>query len=162
MSLTTQQQLVIEQAQRLYDTVDHTGEHLDGKASTVLQAGSLIIALTGATTLPSLVAGTSAPWVLPGVAVGFLAFIGMTVCAILAWRPDDHKLVGQPDWDGFYDNYISKEKDEAVSQVLSNLAAAIKHNMAANERKATYVTAATWLLVAQVVGILVIALASAL
>lgn len=161
MSLTTQQQLVIEQAQRLYDTVDHTGEHLDGKASTVLQAGSLIIALTSATTLPSLVAGTSAPWVLPGLAIGFLAFIGMTICAILAWHPSDHKLVGEPNWDSFYDNYISKEKDEAVSQILSNLAASTAHNMAANARKARYVTWAVWLLVAQVAGILVIALASA-
>lgn len=162
MSLTTQQQLVIEQAQRLYDTVDHTGEHLDSKASTVLQAGSLIIALTSATTLPSIVASQATLWVIIGMAIGSLAFIGMTVCAILAWRPLDHKLVGEPDWDSFYDKYISKEKDDAVAQVLSNLATSTTHNMAANERKARFVTWGTWLLVVQVVGILVIALASAL
>lgn len=162
MSLTTQQQLVLEQNRRLYDTVDRTGEHLDGKASAILQAGSLIIALTGATTLPSLVGAAPAPPVLAGLAVGCLAFIGMTVCAILAWHPSDHKLVGSPDWDKYFDLYISKELDDAYNQILADFSHATSLNMVANARKARYVMWATWLLVLQVVGILVIALASAL
>ena len=90
-----------------------------------------------------------------------LAFIGMIVCAVLAWRPQDHKLVGATTWDEFFDHYISKELDDAYNQVLSNLSNAITINLAANQRKARYVTAATWLLALQVTGILVIALASA-
>ena len=86
MAYTIQKQLVLEQAQRLNDTVDRTGEHLDGKAAALLQAGSLIIALTGATSLPALVANQPPPFVLAGAAAGFLAFIAMTVCAVLAWR----------------------------------------------------------------------------
>jgi hypothetical protein len=162
MPLTTQQNLVLEQSRRLYDGVDRTGEHLDGKASAVLQAGSLIIALTSATTLPSLVSSQPSPPVLAGLAVGFLAFIGMTVCAILAWRPQEHKQVGATTWDDLFDMYISKEMDDAYNQVLYDLSCAITANMAANERKARYVALATWLLVLQVVGILVLALASGL
>jgi hypothetical protein len=161
MAYTIQKQLVLEQTQRLYDTVDRTGEHLDGKAATVLQAGSLIIALTSATTLPSLVGAQPSPWMLGGLVCGFLAFIGMTICAILAWRPGDHKLSGSPDWDNFFDLYISQEMDDAYNQVLSNLGIAVAANMATNARKARYVTLATWLLVLQVVGILVLAVASA-
>jgi hypothetical protein len=162
MGLTTQQNLVLEQTQRLYDNIDRTGEHLDGKAAAILQAGSLIIALVGATTLPSLVTNSTMPWVLAGAATGFVAFIGMTICAVLAWRPSEHKYVGSLSWDNFFDLYISKELDDAYNQVLINLSDAIKANIAANERKARYVTLGTWLLVLQVAGILVIALGSAL
>lgn len=162
MSLTSQQNLVLEQTQRLYDNVDRTGEHLDSKASAVLQAGSLIIALTSATALPSVISGSQSPYGVAGLAVGFLAFIGMTACAMLAWRPQDHKLVGAYTWDDFFDLYISKELDDAYNQVLFNLSDAITINMAVNAIKAKYVTWATWLLVLQVVGILVIALASTL
>lgn len=162
MALTTQQNLILEQTQRLYDTIDRTGEHLDGKAATILQAGSLIIALTSATTLPALVTSQATPWIIAGAAIGFFAFIGMTVCAILAWRPQAHKLVGATTWDDFFDLYISKQADEAYNQVLVNLSHAITANMAANQSKARYVTWSAWLLALQVTGILAIALASAL
>lgn len=162
MGLTTQQNLVLGQTQRLSDSVDRTGEHLDGKAAAVLQAGSLIIALTGATTLPTLVGSSPAPWLLVGLAAGFGAFIGMTICAVLAWRPNGHKLAGSADWDTYFDLYISKEADDAYNQVLHNLSRAITANQSANERKARYVTWSAWLLALQVAGILVIALGSAL
>lgn len=162
MGLTTQQQLVLEQTQRLYDTLDRTGEHLDGKAAAILQAGSLIIALTGATVLPSLVASTKSPWLVAGLAIGFAAFIGMTICAIVAWRPADHQLVGSESWDNFFDLYISKEVDDAYNQVLGNLSDAIAANKDANEVKVRYVTVGAWLLVVQVVGILAMALVGAL
>lgn len=162
MELSTQQQLLLDQTLRLCDSVDRTGEHLDGKAGTILQAGSLIIALTGATTLPSLVAGSQSPYVLAALSVGFLAFIGMTACAVWAWRPSDHKLVGAETWEDSFTMYINQEPEKAYQQVLFDLLESVGPNMATNARKARYVTLATWLLVLQVVGILVIALASAL
>lgn len=138
------------------------GEHLDGKAGTILQAGSLIIALTGATTLPSLVSSQLSGWMLAGTSIGFLAFIGMTVCAILAWRPTNYQMAGSASWDNYFDLYISKEVDDAYNQVLYSLTQVITANMAANTRKARYVTLGTWLLVVQVVGILAIAVASSM
>lgn len=162
MQLTTQQMLVLEQTQRLYDGVDRTGEHLDNKAATVLQAGSLIIALTGATTLPAVIAANSSPWTLAALAGSFLLFITMVACAIFAWRPNTHEQPGRADWDSFFDEYISRERDEAYNQVLSNLMGAIQVNQAGNKRKARYVTAAAWLLALQVAGILVLAVAGAL
>lgn len=162
MQLTTQQELVLEQTQRLYDGVDRTGEHLDNKAATILQAGSLIIALTGATTLPAVIAANASLWTLAAVAGSFLLFIAMVACAIFAWRPDTHEQAGRADWDSFFDEYISRERDEAYNQVLSNLMGAIQVNQAGNKRKARYVTAAAWLLALQVAGILVLAVGGAL
>jgi hypothetical protein len=161
MPLTTQQRLILEQTQRLYDTTDRTGEHLDGKAGTILQAGSLIIALTGATVLPSIVAAGTSPGSLAGVALGFVAFIGMTLCALAAWQPGTHHLAGSADWDRLYDLYISVECDDAYNQVLVNLSDAIDANQAMNERKARFVTVGTWLLAVQVAGILLLALLGA-
>ncbi len=157
--MTEQQRLVLEQQQRLFDGIDRTGEHLDSKAMAVLQSGGLIVALTGATALPAFVAASTSPWTLLGIAVGFLLFIGMVYCTLKAWSPTSHENPSSVDWDKAFDDYISKEVDEAYNQVLSNIMSATEHNKAVNERKAKYVVAAGWLLAGQVAAILILSVA---
>ena len=159
MNITTQQQLILEQQQRLYDTIERTGEHLDNKAAVILQSGGLILALTGATVLPTVIAAHSSPLMLAGVAVGFLVFIAMIGCAIQAWRPQDHVLPGGgADWDSFFDDYINREGDEAFYTTLKNLLDATNSNRAANERKSWYVTLSSGLLALQVAAILLLSI----
>lgn len=163
MTITNQQRLVLDQQQRLSDTIDRSGEQLDNKAAVLLQAGGLLIALTGATVLPDAIAASVSPWTLAGVALGFLLFIAMIACAMLAWRPQNHMLVGAgADWDSFFDDYISKDVDDAYNQVLQNLLIATDYNRAANARKARLVELAGWLFALQVAGILVLAVVGAL
>lgn len=162
MNLTTQQQLALEQTRNLYNEVNRTGEHLDGKANAIIQAGGLIVAVTGATALPSLATAAAPLPVLAGLAVAFVIFIAMIWCAVTAWRPVNHELAGSANWNNVFDLYISREADDAYNQVLQNLIESATTNRAANERKARYVTAAAWLLALQVAGILALAVAAAL
>jgi hypothetical protein len=160
VGITTQQQLILEQQRRLCDTIDQTGIHLDNKAATILQAGGLIVAITGATVLPSAI--NNQPQLLWGVAAGFLIFIAMIITAIAAWRPQGHLLVGNgADWDSFFDDYISRDVEDAYGTVLKNLLDATIANQAANHRKARYVNIAAWLFAGQVTAILILSVAVA-
>ncbi len=161
--LTTQQQMVLEQQYRRYDVVESTGEHLDSKAATVLQAGAFVIALTGVVALPDVVRSPQPPVpVLIGIAVAFGLFLGMILCAIWAWRPAGHKQAGAVTWEEAFDAYINEDSDGCFRQVLSDLLGATAANMTRNERKARYVTAAVWLLALQVASILALAVAAEL
>lgn len=160
--LTPQQQLLLDQQWRMLDARNQAGEHLDNKASTIVQSGSLIIALVGAVTIPPVIAQQAPSIQLVGLAFALAMFAGMIVCALRAWYPSDFSIPGATDWDSMYNNYVNESLDNAYAHVLSNVQSSTDKHERRNAIKAKYVTLATWLLVAQVVGILVIALASAL
>lgn len=159
--LSIQQQLVLEEQLRMLEAKDRTGEHLDGKAATVLQSGGLVIALTGAVSIPAFVSQQT-PWVLVGIAFAFAMFLGMLLCAILAWRPSPYAVPGAKTWDELFSDYLYKSGTECYDQVLSNVFAAVRQNHAHNEHKALLVQWAGWLFAVQVAGILVLAVAGAL
>ena len=154
MSITAQQQLVIEQQQRYYDAVDRTGEHLDGKASALpasRQPGDHHRRprhLLGPQSAHALGVGAL-------IAVALL-FMAMIACIVMAWRPADHLLPGSTDWDTMFDRYISCPVDDAYNLALANLLDATAYNLARNRQKAELVTLAGWLLIAQV-GVLLLA-----
>ena len=155
MSITAQQQLVIEQQQRYYDAVDRTGEHLDGKASDLLQSGSLVITIAGLATLLGPQSART-PWGVGALIAVALLFMAMIACIVMAWRPADHLLPGSTDWDTMFDRYISCPVDDAYNLALANLLDATAYNLARNRQKAELVTLAGWLLIAQV-GVLLLA-----
>lgn len=160
-SLTPQQQLLLDQQWRMLDTRNQAGEHLDNKASTIVQSGSLIIALVGAVTIPPVISQQAPSVQLAGLAFALAMFAGMIICALRAWHPSDFGIPGPTDWDTMYNNYVNESLDNAYAQVLSNVKNSTDKHERRNAIKAKYVTWATWLLVLQVVGILVIAVASA-
>lgn len=160
--LTTQQQLLLDQQLRMLEARNQAGDQLDNKASTVLQSGSLIIALVTAVSLPTFLNQQQQPLTFLALAFALAIFGAMVVCSFLAWRPQDYFIPGALTWESMWDNYINATEEEAYRRVLSNLLKATDVHTRRNERKARYVKWATWLLVAQVVGILVIALLSSL
>lgn len=161
-SLTPQQQLLLDQQWRMLDARNQAGDHLDNKASIILQSGSLIIALVGVVALPSVIAQQAPTVQLVGLAFALLMFAGMIMCALLAWRPSDFSIPGATDWDAMYNDYVNETLANAYAQVLSNIMNTTDKHAQRNRVKAKYVTWGAWLLVLQVAGILVIAVASAL
>lgn len=160
--LTPQQQLLLDQQWRMLDDRSQAGDHLDNKAAAILQAGSLIIALVGAVSIPPVLAQQSPPILLGGLAFALAVFAGMLVCALLAWQPRDYRVPGSTSWNSMWNNYVNAGLQDAFAQILSNIQAATETHERRNALKARYVTWGTWLLVLQVAGILLIALAGAL
>jgi hypothetical protein len=160
--LTEQQRLTLDMLWRKYDAKERTREHLDGKAATILQAGGLVVVLTGAVSISTFVTPSPTGWTLAGLAFAFALFLGMILCALLAWRPSDHSLVGPTEWDELYNEYINETIDKCYAHVVSNLLGATERNGVLNDRKAHLVGLAGWLFAAQVTGILALAVAAAL
>ncbi len=160
--LTEQQRLTLDMLWRKYDAKERTREHLDSKAGTILQAGGLVITLTGAVAIPTIVTQNPTGWTLAGLAFAFALFLGMILCALLAWRPSDHTLVGPTEWDALYNEYVNETLDQCFAHVISNLLGATERNGAWNDRKANLVGLAGWLFAAQVAGILALAVVAAL
>lgn len=158
MQLSTQQQLVLEQMQRLYDNEERTGEHLDNKAMAILQTGSLIVALASVTVLSNISQISRSAWTVSASIFGFVLFGSMVLLSLSAMKPREHKTVGTPDWIYMHANYINKEPNEAYTQLLANLVEATKANGKANKHKAKLVERATWSVVFLVAEILVLAI----
>lgn len=158
--LTTQQYLTLDMLWKKYEARERTREHLDNKAATILQAGGLVVALTGAVSIPTITGPNPSPWILAGLAFLFALFLGMILCALWAWRPSGHTLAGPADWESLYNDYINESADNCYAQVLSNLLDTTADNGVYNERKARYIAWAGWLFAVQVLGIPLFALAA--
>lgn len=149
--------MVIQQRYAMLSTVNQTGEQLDNKAATLVQAGGLIIALVGVVKIPDFV-GSPTPWAIASIALAFLAFAGMVVCAQLAWTPSRSVLPGTQDWDFLSTNYLNEDVPGCFDQILSDLFEAIRTHRQRNDHKAWLVSLAAWLFMAQIVGVLALAL----
>lgn len=158
-ALTLQEQMVLDSLNRTYANSVQTGDHLDNKATALLQAGGLVIALTGVVKIPEFVA-TPTLWAGLGIAIAFLAFAGMILLAVLAWRPSSFAHAGGIEWDEIFDDYLLVDAEKCFNQVLSDLTSAIQQNFARNTAKSRYVHLSALLFAAQVVGVLVLALSA--
>ena len=157
-SLTPQQQLVLEQRQKALDIHIQTGDHLDGKAATIMQAGGLLIALSGAVRIPAFI--YNPPSLSPQIAltIAFGAYLAMLLLSLWAWMPSKSVSPGRNDWDWLYNSYISEGIDRCFEQILSDLVCSIDGQLDRNRHKARNVIIATWLLAIQLIGILALAL----
>lgn len=155
--LTPQQAMILDQQHRMLDTRSATGDQLDAKAGSLLQAGGLVIALAGAVNLPGFVSQPSALGTL-GIAIAFGAFAGMVVCAALAWAPSKYAIPGTSDWEEIFQDYLFLPVDGCLEQVLIDLISTTKIHETRNRAKSRYVAWATWLFAVQIVGVLVLAL----
>ncbi|MBW7881186.1 MAG: hypothetical protein H3C34_00880 [Caldilineaceae bacterium] len=158
--MTVQQQLTLEACQRMLDTRIQTGEHLDNKAATILQAGSLIIALFGATSVPTMMysqGSVGLTWVYVPVTLVFGMFLAMVFVSLRAWNPSEHEIPGTTDWNQIVNGYLSVSIVDCYDQILSDLLQSIESNKRRNEKKACYVTMSIVLLGLQVLVILVTA-----
>ena len=155
--VSPQRQLVLEQKYRMFENSIQVGDHLDSKASGLLQAGGLVIALTGVVKIPGFVANPDL-WGIIGIAVAFFAFAGMVLLAVLAWSPADFGHPGNTNWDEIFTDYIHQDVDACFDQILADLLEAIERSAKRNRSKAGYVTWAAGLFAVQILGVLLLAM----
>jgi len=156
-TLSIQQQLVLNQLVEMLREVNRSGEHLDGKATTLLQSGALVVALTGALQFsPSIFADTL--WARGGIALAFVSFAAMIVLAVQAWLPRTHHLPGTTNWDALHQQYLYSSADDSYARMLSNYAGTVDALIAINAQKGNLVRRSAVLLVAQIGGLLLAAL----
>lgn len=158
-NLSVQQQLVLQQRYYALDQLVKANESLDQKSITLLQASSLIFALIGVLQFPKALYNPSL-WIWIAIVVAFILFLSMVVCLIKAWSPTDHTIPGKNDEHKMFNEYIWVSDDESFKQILSDCKEAYDRSKKTNSRKAKYIVWAAWIFVAQVFGLLFIALLS--
>lgn len=126
---------VLDNVRRSLDAFDQANDHVDGKALGLIQAASLLVAVSAALILPYWTAGGMGVLVL---AAALVAFAGMLVCAALAWSPNVVTLPGPLDWDEIYDSYLTPDPQACFDQMLSDALRSIQLAQAVNVRKARY------------------------
>lgn len=158
-SLTVQEQIVMAHLNRTYANSIQTGDHLDSKATALLQAGGLVIALTGVVRIPAFVANPT-PWAIVGISLAFLAFAGMILTALKAWNPSDFSHAGAIEWDEMFNAYLLKDVQNCYNQALYDLSSAIEDMFARNINKTKYIRLSALLFALQITGVLLLALAA--
>jgi hypothetical protein len=160
-NMPPQYQLVLEQQYFGLSQLYQANDHLDDKALSLLQAAGLILALVGALEIPGFVA-TSEPalWAKVGISLGFAAFVAMVVTVALAWRPGASHLPGTQDWNKVYDKYVTVELNHSFDKVLVDAMEVYDRIAAINIVKAKRLRWAVWLFLLQIIGLLILAMAS--
>ena len=156
--LTRQQQIALDEHIRLLEHIIDSNDRLDDKAGLILQSGSLIIALTGAVTIPTFVSQPTTAWHYIALILAFLGFIGMLVFSILAWFPGESDSPGTRDFNEMTEKYLSVELNECYSQVLANTLNVAEKSYQHNRYKGNMVKIAACLLIAQIVGVFALAM----
>lgn len=176
MALSTQQEMVMEQLQTLYQNLQDANDSLSTKASTLLSADGVlfsILALIGFERLLDYTFGATSPIELTDaltqhpaaavvLAIVIALFVGVVGCSYYVWGPTRQTWPGKADYQHAYEHYISVSLDEAYAQSLSNIVDAIKSTRNTNVQKGRVLTCAVWLFVAQVSIILLVSVAAAL
>lgn len=143
----------------MFENSIQVGDHLDSKASALLQAGGLVIALTGVVKIPSFVANPDL-WGIIGISLAFLSFAGMVLLAVIAGLPSSFGHSGEIKWDEIFADYIDQDVDACFNQILADLLEAIERSAKRNRSKAGYVAWSSGLFAVQIVGVLLLALAA--
>lgn len=154
---TAQQQAIIEHKYKTLEMSNQNGDHLDNKASTLLQAGAFIIALVGAVKIPAYVY-TPNTLATIGIIIAFAAFAGMILLALRAWFPSNVTLPATVDWDFLWQEYVYETPEGCLNQILTDLNNVTVEYIARNAIKARCVTWSTWLFIVQIIGVLILAL----
>lgn len=152
---------VIDEKYAVFNTLVSSGRHLDGKATTHLQAGSLILALSAAVGISDFTSAGLVGVSLAAAIISVLAFIAMLALSLRSLSPSDLEVLGNTKtWEHFYDKYIELEQSHCDAQVLRDLYNAINILIERDKTKAELVTWSTRLLIVQVVGIAIAAFLS--
>lgn len=137
-----------------------TGDHLDNKAATLLQASSIVTGLTGVIAVPAFVSAPSSGGEILALAVAFATFVGMIVCALLAWWPSNLSYPGGYKWDTIFPNYIAKDLPDCKDQLLADTLEALRLALERNVWKSRMVRISGMLFALQVIGLFFIAFLS--
>lgn len=115
-----------------------TSDALDQKASFLLTAAGIIIALVAALSLDlAKVATSPVKLILLLIALGL--YVVMIVMAILTLLPALYSGPIKPDWGALNEFVFNKSERDAVLSMLSGYINVIEGNKASNDRKAKFV-----------------------
>lgn len=158
-NLTAQQTLLLEQKYYALTQVDQANNSLDTKAMSLLQSASLIFALVGALEFPGVIQNPDFVGLL-GIVIAFVAFFSMVTLLVFTWSPATYLLLGTSEWDDMYNDYILVDQDESFRQIISDCLKAFDSQVEVNKSKSKKISVAIYLFLAQILGLLVVALFS--
>lgn len=149
--------LALEELRRTFDQYARASDVLDNKAKGLLSSSSLIIALFSLLQLSFLEPAGSGQRCTCVYQMGVLAiivgYIVLVVLCIRAFHPREYKNTIATNWDDLVTHFLAKEESEAYEVLIATYLSSIEENKRMNMEKAKYVSMATWLFVALVVGL---------
>lgn len=158
--LSVQQQMLLEQRYKRFDYSMQAGDHLDAKASTLLQSSSIVTGLTGALAFSAFTSQPNSVLQVAALSFAFLLFLGMILAALVAWLPSSFEIPGSGDWDELFNRYIHQDLRVCYDQLLVDVEYAHQLSSKRNSRKTTLIKLSCCLFALQIVGILVLAILS--
>ena len=135
---TTQYNLLLQQKYNALGMIDKSNDVLDDKASKIMQASSLIIALTGLLASPFIgasISGVSA-FLVVSILTAFMMMVGLSIVSV---APKSHYLSGVQNWKKNFEQYVFVSAEETFTQVLSDCIKTIELLMETNSTKAKLV-----------------------
>jgi hypothetical protein len=151
---SSQFNLLLQQKYGALNMIDKSNEVLDDKASKIMQASSLIIALTGLLASPFVGASLSGVSGILVVSI-LLAFMLMVGLSIVSVSPKMHYLPGSQNWDKNFEQYIMVTAEDSFEQILSDCIQTIDLLSETNSNKAKLVRISASLLLLQIGALLI-------
>lgn len=151
--LTPQQQLVLEQKYTQLTMINAGNDHMDEKASSLLQSGGVV---TGLIVAAGVVLGSLSTVSIVAVFLIALMYAIMIVLSAWAWMPTKYRLPGEIEWGDLFTAYLSVELETCFEQVLSDVLLAIDEARATSRHKAIRVQWAIRCFAIQMVAVLVV------
>jgi len=113
--LTSQQKIVLQQRQQALDMADRAGESLDDKATKLLQASSIVIAIASILITPRIgkLSICSLQFIL--TVVTFSALFLMILLLVISIGPKRYDIPGTQNWDELNKRYILNDIDETFN-----------------------------------------------
>jgi hypothetical protein len=152
---STQFNLLLQQKYIALNMIDRANEELDDKASKILQASSLIIALTGLLVSPFVgasITGASG-FLVASIILTFMLMVGLSIVSV---SPKMQYLPGTQSWDENYTQYIYGNVEDSFNQILSDCLKTIDLLTLTNSKKANLVRWSAALLLLQISALLIL------
>jgi hypothetical protein len=157
--ITPQQEMVLQQTSQIITTVEHSNTILDGKMWRLVEAGALVVALIGGSSLAGLTSNYSTLTYIMIIAA-FLMYAIIICLSLTSHTPRWRKAPGTTDWEELFQTQIHATVDECYHQTLSNQLEVISDTMKTNHRKAKSVKLAHILFGLEILSLLVAVLGS--
>ncbi len=159
-ALSPQHGLVLQQLARQLALIGQTKAALDGKITTILGIGGLIVALTAGSSLAGLLGGPT-PLSAGGILLVFGAFFLIVALIGFPSMPQDHlAFKGGTGKQRIYDAYIRADFEDSYDRVLSDYLRAIETMMNLTRSKNRVVRLAVLLFLLEITGLFMAVLGS--
>lgn len=154
--LAPQQEMLLNQKYRSLSMIDQANDSLDAKATGLMRASAIIVALVSAFNLPGFAVPGPTDYHKIGMVLILTAFLVMIVLSVATWSPRRYKTPGPLDWDEMYNKYILLSAEESFAQILSDSVETIEFLRGLNALKAVLVKWSARLFVLQIFCLIIV------